>query len=489
MKKFTFNKQFMILMFLLLNCVVSYAADENLITKQITLKLTEAGTLPNKIGSSKKDLIRNLKIIGEINGTDLRFIREMAGRDAEGNSTSGNLSVLDLSEARIVEGGDYYYKRDYKYFTTSNDIIGVYTFSGCSSLTSVNIPSSVTSIRDEAFYNCSSLTSVNIPSSVTRIGDGAFSGCSSLTSINIPSSVTEIGDWAFKGCTSLTNIDIPSSVTKIGKDTFYKCNSLTSVNIPSSVTEIGEWAFQSCSSLTNINIPSSVTRIGDGAFSGCRSLTSVNIPSSVTSIGMSVFSSCSSLTSVNIPSSVTEIRDSTFPGCSSLTSVNIPSSVTKIGKNAFQYCTSLTSINIPSSVTEIGDKAFSNCTSLTSINIPSSVTEIGDKAFSNCKGLKSIYVFSENVPTIGTGAFDGCDSKNCTLYVPNGTYDAYWLSEFSYFENIVEFDATSIHNTVATPKAQETARYAVNGQRLTAPIKGINLVKYSDGTVKKEFVK
>ena len=466
MKKFAFNKQFMVLMFLLLNCFVSYAADEDLITRQITLKLTEAGTLPNKIVSSKKYLVTNLKIIGEINGTDLRFIREMAGRDAEGNSTSGNLSVLDLSEARIVEGGDYYYKRDYKYFTTSNDIIGVYTFSGCSSL-----------------------TSVNIPSSVTRIGDGAFSGCSSLTSINIPSSVTEIGDWAFKGCTSLTNIDIPSSVTKIGKDTFYKCNSLTSVNIPSSVTEIGEWAFQSCSSLTNINIPSSVTRIGDGAFSGCRSLTSVNIPSSVTSIGMSVFSSCSSLTSVNIPSSVTEIRDSTFPGCSSLTSVNIPSSVTKIGKNVFQYCTSLTSINIPSSVTEIGDKAFSNCTSLTSINIPSSVTEIGDKAFSNCKGLKSIYVFSENVPTIGTGAFDGCDSKNCTLYVPNGTYDAYWLSEFSYFENIVEFDATSIHNTVATPKAHETARYAVNGQRLTAPIKGINLVKYSDGTVKKEFVK
>lgn len=85
--------------------------------------------------------------------------------------------------------------------------------------------------------------------------------------------------------------------------------------------------------------------------------------------------------------------------------------------------------------------------------------------------------------------FDGCDSKNCTLYVPNGTYDAYWLSEWGRFKNIVEFDATNIHNTLVTPEAQEAARYAVNGQRLTAPIKGINLVKYSDGTVKKEFVK
>jgi len=109
MKKFTFNKQFMVLMFLLLNCFASYAADEDLITKQITIKLTEAGTLPNKIASSKKDLITNLKIIGEINGTDLCFIREMAGSDVNGDRTSGNLSILDLSEARFVEGGNYYY--------------------------------------------------------------------------------------------------------------------------------------------------------------------------------------------------------------------------------------------------------------------------------------------------------------------------------------------------------------------------------------------
>ena len=395
MKKFTFNKQFMVLMFLLLNCFASYAADEDLITKQITIKLTEAGTLPNKIASSKKDLITNLKIIGEINGTDLCFIREMAGSDVNGDRTSGNLSILDLSEARFVEGGNYYYN-DYCGYT-SNDIISKYSFLGCHSLTSVNIPSSVKYIGQGAFQDCSSLTSINIPSSVTWIGWDAFSGCSSLTSVNIPSSVTVIED-----------------------DTFRDCSSLTSVNIPSSVTEIGE----------------------------------------------SAFSGCSSLTSVNIPSSVTEIEGAVFNGCSSLTSVNIPSSVTGFGYNA-----------------------FSSCTSLTSIKIPSSVTRIGEKAFYDCKGLKSIYVFAEDVPTTDTGAFDGCDSKNCTLYVPNGTYDAYWLSEFGYFENIVEFDATSIHNTVATPKTQETARYATNGQRLTAPIKGINLVKYSDGTVKKEFVK
>ena len=340
----------MVLMFLLLNCFASYAADEDLITKQITLNLTEAGTLPDKIASNKKNLVTNLKITGEINGTDLRFIREMAGSDVRGYSTSGNLSVLDLSEARIVEGGKFYYYDGYQY-TTSNDIIGTY-----------------------AFRDCTSLTSVNIPSSVTKIRWAAFEYCTSLTTVNIPSSVSEIENYAFSSCTSLTSVNIPSSVTKISWATFEKCTSLTTVNIPSSVNSIESYA-------------------------------------------------------------------------------------------------------------------FGRCKSLTSIKIPSSVTMINSYAFDRCRGLKQIYLYAEDVPSIYGTTFEGCSSKYCTLYVPKGTYDAYLVSEFGYFENIVEFDATSIHNTIATPEAQETARYAVNGQRLSAPIKGINLVKYSDGTVKKEFVK
>ena len=140
-------------------------------------------------------------------------------------------------------------------------------------------------------------------------------------------------------------------------------------------------------------------------------------------------------------------------------------------------------------MTEIGCGAFSGCHSLTSVNIPSSVTSIGKYAFFYCSGLKSIYVYAETVPSIGAGAFNGFDSENCTLYVPKGTYDVCRYSWGYYFENIVEFDATNIRNIVAEPEVQENARYAVNGQRLTAPVKGINLVKYNNGRVKKEIVK
>lgn len=116
MKGNTLNKQLTVLMFLLLNCFVSCSEDDNMILKTVTINLTEAGTLPDKISSSNKNKITNLKIIGNINGTDLRFIREMAGTNVIGYGTSGNLSKLDLSKAWIVEGGEaYYHKKDNYY--------------------------------------------------------------------------------------------------------------------------------------------------------------------------------------------------------------------------------------------------------------------------------------------------------------------------------------------------------------------------------------
>ena len=329
MRTFTFKGLFLTVLFVLLGSLAIQAADDGLITRQITLKLDEAGTLPNKIRYDQKNLITNLKIVGKINGTDLKFIREMAGCDVNGKETDGKLSILDLSEAKIVEGGDAYYSdRDDGFISTSNDKLGDYVFN-----------------------DCSGLTSLTLPSSVTKIGCYALSNCIGLTSLTLPSSITEIGELAFLNCRGLTNFTIPSGVTSIGSGAFFCCYGLISLTIPSSVTWIGSEAFKVCSSLT------------------------------------------------------------------------------------------------------------------------------------------SIYAYMEKLPETGSNLFLGCDEKKCTVYVPKGTGNAYFRSaEFGYFYNIVEFDATGIDKVATSANVKEVSRYSANGQRLSAPAKGLNIVKYSDGSVKKVVV-
>ncbi len=131
----------------------------------------------------------------------------------------------------------------------------------------------VKEIGKSAFDGCTGLTSVTIPDSVTRIGREAFNGCTGLTSIKIPDRVTYIGDYAFSGCEGLTSVTIPDSVTEIGVHAFSGCEGLTSVKIPDSVTEIGNYAFSGCEGLTSVKIPDSVKRIGYEAFSECERLT------------------------------------------------------------------------------------------------------------------------------------------------------------------------------------------------------------------------
>ena len=134
-----------------------------------------------------------------------------------------------------------------------------------------------------------SVTSVNIPDSVTSIGEFAFYGCTGLTSVSIPNSVTSIGEFAFANCTGLTSVSIPNSVTSIGRSVFYGCTGLTSVNIGSGVTSIGVAAFFSCIGLTSVNIPDSVTSIGSDAFNGCTGLTSIYFRGDMPAAGDAIF--------------------------------------------------------------------------------------------------------------------------------------------------------------------------------------------------------
>ena len=438
MRTFTLKGLFVTAVFMLLGCLAIHAADGDLITKQITIKLEEAGTLPSKIGDTKKYKITNLKIMGEINGTDLRFIREMAGCDYKGMGTEGKLVTLDLSEAKIVEGGDFYYGYyDYYdhhsyYYTTSDDVIGDYAFSDCSSLTSLTLPSSVTSIGGHAFEKCSGLTSLTLPSSVTSIGEFAFRYCSGLTSLTIPSGVTTIDYYAFADCRGLTSLSLPSSVTSIGGHAFESCSGLTSLTLPSSVTEIDRSAFERCNNLKECNC----------------------------------------------------LLDSDLETCLAYSHddwTKIPVDEIKYYHNGQE----LTKLEIPSGVDKIGSYSFYKGVNLTSLTLPSSVTSIGSSAFEGCSGLTSVYVSWKSPLSIFASTFKDANTEKCILCVPKGTYDDYWLSNWGIFANIVEYDATGINHIMTSGDAKEISRYAADGQRLEVPAKGLNIVKYSDGCVKK----
>ena len=348
-------------------------------------------------------------------------------------------------------------------------------YSGCTGLTSVIIPNSVTSIGSGAFYGCTGLTSITIPESVTSIGSSVFNGCTALTSVIIPNSVTSIGSSAFNGCPNLVSVtlnanDIVSKtytsssnlktifgaqvqkyilgndITSIGNYAFYNSSNLTSITIPESVTSIGTCAFKSCSGLTSITIPESVTSIGGSAFGSCPNLTSVTLNANdivsktytyssnfktifgtqvleyilgndITSIGPYAFYDSSNLTSITIPESVTSIGSWAFNGCSGLTSITIPESVTSIGERAFGGCTDLTSVSIPNSVTDIGSYAFNGCSGLTSVSIGNSLTGIGESTFRGCSCLTSVTI-GNSVTSIGPYAFYNCSSLT-SITIPN----------------------------------------------------------------------
>ena len=186
----------------------------------------------------------------------------------------------------------------------------------------------------------------------TKLGDYVFQDCSSLTSIDIPNSVTSIGHYAFCNCSDLTSITIPNSMTSIGNSTFYKCSGLTSVTIPNSVTSIGTGTFEECRGLTSVTIGNSVTSIGDYAFRFCTNLTSIDIPNSVTSISEAAFYKCSSLTSVTIGSGVTSIGDNAFYNCSSLTSIrSLAMAAPTIQSSTFQNVKTNGTLTVPSGST------------------------------------------------------------------------------------------------------------------------------------------
>ncbi len=389
----------------------------------------QAGTLPELIGEENKFFISEMKVTGPLNGTDIRFIREMAGRDVTNKETAGVLTKLDLREAEIVEGGDYYYQSGSVKYYTSDMTIGDYVFYYCN-LVDVRLPENISSINKYAFYFCEGLKSISFPEGLITIDYSAFDNCIGLTSISLPVGLATIGNSAFAGCTGLTSISFPEGLTTIGNMSFYRCTGLTSISLPAGLKTIDYSAFGGCDGLTEVSFPEGLETIGEKAFNGCYGLRNVSLPEGLTLLGELAFGHCSNLTNISLPSSLeiigqesfaycynlmnisfseglTTIDSKAFSGCTALTRVLLPNSLKTIGYGVFDGCYSLANISFPDDLMTIDRYAFHECTGLTRLILPEGLTMLGESAFSGCTGITEIYI-PRKLKEIGIRAFEDC---------------------------------------------------------------------------------
>ena len=250
--------------------------------------------------------------------------------------------------------------------------------------------------------------------------------------------------------------------------------------------------------MASVTFPSTLVTIGEGSFADCPKLASVTFPSGLTSIGRIAFLACFKLTDVTFPSSLTEIGEAAFEMCGFKT-LTLPSGLTEIGQAAFASCTRLKSLTLSPSLTSIGIEAFDGCDNLRTLTIPSGLTSIDSLK-------KYDYEFQESVPIFGAPSiesvyvgwqipipagdfFKGFDISKCTLYVPLGTKQAYSETEvWRDYGEIKEYDVSGVDKVDNYSEAKEVSRYSLDGQRLSAPVKGLNIVRYSNGSIKKVVV-
>lgn len=342
---------------------------------------------------------------------------------------------------------------------------GASSFSNCKTLKSVILPEKLEEIRTSLFEGCSALTTLVIPNTVTKIGKNAFKE-SGLTQITLPESLTTIEASAFNK-TKLETITIPEKVTAIPSGCFSLCENLREVILPNTLTTISQNAFEDCPILESINIPSSLENIEKRAFKNCKNLklsNTLRFPDSMKEIGDEAFYYCTNLginqlifpgnmENANIGGFIHSTVDHVIveEGVKKVTltwnkyikSITLPKTVSKlvgfldavelesfvidedaplteIGDRKFFRCTKLKSFICPKSVTKIGGMAFSECSALETVKLPEGITSIGDRAFEYCSSMVNLNI-PKGVKTIGTRAFLRCSSWRGEVDLPQIT--------------------------------------------------------------------
>ena len=247
---------------------------------------------------------------------------------------------------------------------------------GCKSLSEIDLPSTLKMISGpSAFGGATALTSIEFPKDVAFADTitGLLKGCTSLTSVSLPASVTKIPSHMFDGCTSLTSVTALSEIESIGDGAFQNCSSLTGIDFPGTLTSIGSSAFQGCASLVSVPNLSKVTNMGWGAFYKCKKLRASVDLSSLQSVPGYAF--CyAPVKIVGLCDSLQSIGDWAFIW--SNVAVQLPETLEKIGNYAFYGGTLPEQLSIPDSVTSVGTAAFSGVDGVKDVTIGRGLTKI-----------------------------------------------------------------------------------------------------------------
>ncbi len=422
-----------------------------------------------------------------------------------------------------------------------------YTFYNCQSLNTIVIPNSVTEIGSYSFSGCTGLTEITIGSGITSIGSYSFSGCTGLTSVTIPNSVTEIGSYSFRGCTGLTEVTIGDGVTSISSYAFSECTGLTEVTIGSGVTSIGNYAFYKCTSLREIDLPNNVTELGKEAFVGCRSLESLQIGTGLNYVEEQDYrnsvsnhgntdtyhyycpllwtdgpSQMKAIILKDAPSefSVRGYGYQTTKGEPLFSNIDIEyyyigRSLTDIsswsytywarwsnGKDIYEKTTHYITVGRPYwtiHTLEIGGCCYDVPYFYQAVEYLILDENVDTYTATNIyqNSLKSIMCKSATIPPVVSGTFNNSTYMDVVLYVPSGSKAIYEATDgWKDFWEIVEMDVndmtpeyTAVDDIIVNRQANVIGNYTLDGTKVPQPQRGINIIRYSDGTARKVLMK
>ena len=314
---------------------------------------------------------------------------------------------------------------------------------------------------------------------VTVIGEYAFHD-SDIKSVTIPSTITTIKREAFIRCSSLRDFNISDLEAWCRIDFGFNCINLEEHHINLNGVEI-----------TELVIPDGIESIPDLAFSGCINIISVKIPEGVKSIGESTFNCCKNLKSISFPNSLTSIGEGGLRDCG-FDSFSFSDGITDLGMYVLCACQNLKQLSFPNKLETIKGYSCRFCPNLSSITIGENVKEIQYEAFADCPEIENVYCFAKDVPnTKDNVPFRNSYIEFATLHVPAESVDKYKAdSEFGQFGSIVaitDSEMTNINAVSITP--HRIMIYTLDGIQHKDTQKGLNIIKSEDGKTRKIYIR